>query len=602
MGIPGPGQSLETGQSTFSDDLLSIELSGPDKQNLSIIDIPGIFRAPTEGVTTEDDMALVRKIMYRHIRDERTIILAVIPSNTDIATQEILTIAKQVDPKGVRTLGVLTKPDLVDKGGEENVMSLVQGKRNTLRLGYCIVRNRGQSELGVDSAERHKKEKIFFSTEPWAKLDRDRVGTTALQSRLQDLLIDITRREFPKVQAQIVQQLSSCRKRLEALGADRQTTDQQRRYLLEMSREFQDITSFALDAYYSRHTIFSNNPELRLATLCVDRNDQFSDEVLRVGHSIQFDMQDDEAETEIDHTSNNSTATSENDVGSSTSDEDTKDSEVQYPELSDLIPSDLEIPEPDDRNIMEWIGEEYRKARGFGLASIGPSILPTIWQVQSKNWEGLTMAYIRDIVFYVHDFICKVLAYVCPDERVRSGLWSSLQELLVERYQKAITHVKFIIHVERLGTPLTSNHYFNENLQKFKARRLEQLLGKHAQKAYNRDGTPLGDMVVKLPETQQSIAMNNSEHTVLDIHDILKSYYKVARKRFVDTVCMQGSDFHLLAGDVSPLRIFGTSFVSDLSAAQLDIIAGEETSIRQLRKSLTNEIHALEEGKKLLRA
>ena len=602
MGIPGPGQSLETGQSTFSDDLLSIELCGPDKQNLSVIDIPGIFRTPTEGVTTEDDMALVRKIMYRHIRDERTIILAVIPSNTDIATQEILSIAKEVDPKGLRTLGVLTKPDLVDKGGEENVMSLVQGNRNPLRLGYCIVRNRGQIELGIDSAERNKKEKNFFSTEPWAKLDRDRVGTPALQGRLQDLLVDITRREFPKVQAQIVQQLSSCRKRLEALGADRQSTDQQRRYLLEMSREFQDITNFALDAYYSRHVIFSNSPELRLATLCVDRNDKFSDEVLKFGHSIQFDTQDDEVETAIAYTSTTSTPRSENDVGSSISNEDAKSYDVQYPELSNLIPSDSKTRKPNDRNIMEWIGEEYRKARGFGLATIGPSILPTIWQEQSKNWDCLTMAYVSDIVFYVHDFICKVLAYICPDERVRSGLWSSLQELLIERYQKAIAHVQFIIQVERLSTPLTSNHYFNENLQKFKARRLEQMLGKHAEKAYDSNGLTSTDMVVKLPQIQQSMTMNNAEHTIQDIHDILKSYYKVARKRFVDTVCMQGSDFHLLTGPVSPLRIFGTSFVSELSAAQLDIIAGEEASIKQLRKSLTNEINALEEGKKLLRA
>jgi hypothetical protein len=180
MGIPGPGQRLETSQSTFSDDLLSIELCGPDKQNLSIIDIPGIFRTPTEGVTTVRDMVLVRRMMHRHIKDERTIILAVIPSNTDIATQEILSIANQLDPKGLRTLGVLTKPDLIDKGGEEDVMSLVEGKRNPLRLGYCIVRNRGQSELSSAAVTRHTKEKDFFSTEPWSRLDRDRVGTPAL--------------------------------------------------------------------------------------------------------------------------------------------------------------------------------------------------------------------------------------------------------------------------------------------------------------------------------------------------------------------------------------------------------------------------------------
>ena len=64
---------------------------------------------------------------------------------------------------------------------------------------------------------------------------------------------------------------------------------------------------------------------------------------------------------------------------------------------------------------------------------------------------------------------------------------------------------------------------------------------------------------------------------------------------------MQGSDHFLLTGADSPLRIFGTAFVSDLSATQLDMIAGEDASTKQLRKSLTAEILALEQGKKLLR-
>lgn len=95
--------------------------------------------------------------------------------------------------------------------------------------------------------------------------------------------------------------------------------------------------------------------------------------------------------------------------------------------------------------------------------------------------------------------------------------------------------------------------------------------------------------------------MDNAEHTVQDIHDILESYYKIARKRFVDTVCMQVSDFYLLTGAASPLRIFGTSFVSELSADELEIIVGEHPSIKQLRKNLSNEIVTLEEGKEVLR-
>lgn len=83
--------------------------------------------------------------------------------------------------------------------------------------------------------------------------------------------------------------------------------------------------------------------------------------------------------------------------------------------------------EPSEQNIMEWIREEYRTTRGFGLGTIGPSILPTIWQEQSKNWECLTTTYIGDILYFVHEFTCKTLAHIIVDERVRSSLWSLLQ-------------------------------------------------------------------------------------------------------------------------------------------------------------------------------
>jgi len=96
-----------------------------------------------------------------------TIILAVLPAPTDITTQSILTIVEEADPEGIRTLGVLTKPNLVDKGGEQNVIDLVKGKKNKLKLGYCIVRNRGQAELSTAASERSGVEKSFFNRAPW---------------------------------------------------------------------------------------------------------------------------------------------------------------------------------------------------------------------------------------------------------------------------------------------------------------------------------------------------------------------------------------------------------------------------------------------------
>ena len=151
MGLRG---DISTGNgAVFSEDVLKIEVQGPHEDYLTIIDVPGIFRTTTQG-TTKDDMVMVRDLVKRYIRDGRTIILAVLPSNVDIATQEILELAEDYDKNGERTLGVLTKPDLVlEPGAQAAVCDLVQGKKRPLTLGYFLVRNRGASSGSKEQSE-----------------------------------------------------------------------------------------------------------------------------------------------------------------------------------------------------------------------------------------------------------------------------------------------------------------------------------------------------------------------------------------------------------------------------------------------------------------
>lgn len=594
MNISVPGQNVEPGQTTFSDDVLKIELCGPSRENLSIIDIPGIFRTPTEGVTTKIDMALVEKMVWDYIRDERTVILAVLPAPTDIATQSILTMAK-ADPDGLRTMGVLTKPDLVDKGAEQGIIDLVMGKRHPLRLGYCIVRNRGQAELNTASSERSAVESHFFNQTPWSTLDKDRVGLLALKERLQELLVEITQREFPKLKSQIDQRLAACKGKLADLGPDRTSQEQQRRYLQEMAIEYQKLTDYAVDVYYNRNPVFDEIPALRLPTLIVERNDAYIKEISRRGHTIDFNLPEEET-----------AATSESDASEGFDEEITEDptdvscilpisdEDNECSELCDLFPVDFVIPHTRGGNVLGWIEKEYRKARGRSLESIGPAVIPTLWQQQSKNLEAITLHYFRDVITYVHKFICKLLCHVCPNDRTRNSLFSIIIDPLLERYHNAINHVKFVIKVERFGIPLTQNHYFSDNLQKFRVDKVKKAL----ESAARADPT---ERCVGLEKAITLAPIGNVEQTILDIHAILKSYYKVARKRFVDTVCMQGTDYHLLSSDDSPLRIFSPLFVSSLTNGQLESIAGEDPSSKRLRKTPKLEIEALEDGKKLLR-
>ena len=200
MGLSDQKGANRDTQATFSDDVLHLDLCGPNQEHLSVIDVPGIFKKTTEGVTTKEDMHMVRRIVHDYMKNPRSVMLAVIPANVDIATQEILEMASEVDPKGQRTLGVLTKPDLVDKGAEQAVVDLIKGKRHGLSLGWAITRNLGQKELEDDPRSRNTIEKNFFlQNSPWNMLEKDKVGVHALRSRLQEVLADHIRQEFPKV-------------------------------------------------------------------------------------------------------------------------------------------------------------------------------------------------------------------------------------------------------------------------------------------------------------------------------------------------------------------------------------------------------------------
>ena len=380
MGIPNAGQVPDPGKSTFSEDVLKIELCGPAKQHLSIIDVPGIFRTPTPGVTTKEDMALVRRIVHNYIKNTRTIILAVIPAPTDIATQEILSMAEEVDPDGQRTLGVLTKPDLVDKGGEENVMDLVRGRKNQLQLGYCIVRNRGQQEIASSSSDRHQREAAFFMSEPWTSLDKDRVGIPALKERLRELLVDLTRREFSAVRSEIEKRLIASERELVLLGPNRETREQQLTFLVGLANTFQKTTDAALDAYYARHECFDDNSSLRLATIVRQLNEDFSKNVNGNGHVVEFHgtLSSCEKLDKPVHTSNvsNSALYDEKALAKGLN---------QYPELYEVIRTESECLERRHGDILTWIAEEYQRSRGFELGTVGPSVVNNLWKTQSKN-------------------------------------------------------------------------------------------------------------------------------------------------------------------------------------------------------------------------
>ena len=243
------------------------------------------------------------------------------PANVDIATQEIVQMAEDADPQRRRTLGVLTKPDLVDKGAElrvcqslrkttaadkRQILDLVVENNHVTGLGYIIVCNRSQSELTATMEERNTREESLFNSAPWNKVPKERAGVGSLKKRLNELLVDITRRSFQSVSIEVDTRLKRASEELDLIGRPRCTPTEQRLYLLQVASSFQSLTTKATDAYYGRDQCFQNQESLRLATKIMAAHEGFSDLMYKHGthrtFTIDADFEMGDEETDIEPT------------------------------------------------------------------------------------------------------------------------------------------------------------------------------------------------------------------------------------------------------------------------------------------------------------
>lgn len=106
--------------------------------------------------------------------------------------------------------------------------------------------------------------------------------------------------------------------------------------------------------------------------------------------------------------------------------------------------------------------------------------------------------------------------------------------------------------------------------------------------------------VIGIDQVMQTQTMGNDEHVILEIHDILHAYYKVTRKTFVDNVCKQAIMHFLLHPEKGPLALLSPTFVSQLTPAQLEEIAGEAPDLKRSREQWSKEVASLREAVKIV--
>ncbi|EGC41831.1 dynamin family protein [Histoplasma capsulatum var. duboisii H88] len=572
-GFVGSGDSAPA----FSADVLRIEVVGDVGLHLTVVDLPGLVSVENEEHDAHD-IKLVEDLVDSYLQSSRTIILAVVQATNDIATQPIIQRARHFDRAGERTVGIITKPDLINKGTEGRIALLTNNLDSTrLKHGFFLLKNPSPQQLeeGISLSERKRQEADFFRSPPWREhgIDLSRVGVDRLQPFLQSLLGDHIERELPKVCAEVRLLLDKTKIQLQDLGQERSTVSEQRFFLSKLSMDFVGLTQAALDGTYQHiASDFFGYDENGIS-----RN-RFRGQIHTLNSLFADYMRDKSQKRKMGRVPIDDL------FESSADSEEGRAKEDKYDHSSDA-------DEPFYMNETEfdrWIKKIYRNTRGLELpGNYNNALLTELFHEQSSRWPGIAKRHIHRVHEETSTFVTRALAHVVREEHIRRDIHKILDRSLQSNLDTALDELRKLCDDERAQL-ITYNHYYTDNIQKARHDRANTVL-EHALQSVSDDwgkihvsNTP-HDLAKLLGSLQNHVVVNMEQQACEEAKAGLAAYYKVDMKTFVDNVCRQVVERHI----VRNLRhLFTPTDVLAFSDEEVELIASEPNSRQDRRKEL----------------
>ena len=247
----GINQNPLSKSKAFAKDVLSIEIEGPSRPQLTLVDLPGLIQTETRGVS-EEDVQLVTEITDHYISQPRTICLAVVSAGNDYANQGILKKVRKVDPEGDRTLGIITKPDRLPSGSgsEQAFLGLARNEDIYFKLGWHVLKNRSYEEGSSSFEQRNISEIRYFRKSNFSTLPKECVGITSLRDRLSQLLFDHVKQELPKLRKDLEEAFTDTQLLLDAMGNRRATSQECKAFLSHLSLDLYEVGKAAVNGHY----------------------------------------------------------------------------------------------------------------------------------------------------------------------------------------------------------------------------------------------------------------------------------------------------------------------------------------------------------------
>ncbi|ONK69156.1 uncharacterized protein A4U43_C05F19930 [Asparagus officinalis] len=238
----------ETGRSKqISSVPIHLSIYSPNVVNLTLIDLPGLTKVAVEG-QPDSIVQDIENMVRSYIEKPNCIILAISPANQDLATSDAIKISREVDPKGERTFGVLTKIDLMDKGTD--AVDILEGKAYKLQYPWIGVVNRSQADINksVDMIAARRREREYFANSPEYKHLAHRMGSEHLGKMMSKHLEQVIKSRIPGIQSLINKSIAELESELSRLGKPIAADAGGKLYMImEICRVFDQIYKEHLD-------------------------------------------------------------------------------------------------------------------------------------------------------------------------------------------------------------------------------------------------------------------------------------------------------------------------------------------------------------------
>lgn len=195
--------------------------------------------------------------------------MAVCPANADIANADALKIARRVDPMGERTIGVLTKVDLMDEGTD--CLDIQRGNVYPLKLGFVPVVCRSQKDIleGKNITNALKDEDKYFKTSDTYGPISNRCGIKFLCKTLNENIIKHIKKCIPVIRSKITSILFQKEKELKTMEVSKGDVDMQQLILSVLAKYSKHYEEF-IDGKFVKDTAYELKGGSRLNYIFYD--------------------------------------------------------------------------------------------------------------------------------------------------------------------------------------------------------------------------------------------------------------------------------------------------------------------------------------------